>query len=427
MPDNVEPTKAAEPETMITLSESQLSEMKKSIQDKVTAELTPVIKSQIELGYVKERNNDNVMPPYISSKEELQGTSDGLEKMIANSVIAAFAAKEGDREGYTFKGIKGNIRETADKLFANDVMLSKAIMSTSSGADGGVLITPQTADFIIPFLHNQPSFFNDIPDYPMLGGSLTIPKELSAPLLSWNGDTEAGTVSTITYGDIKLNSKRVDIIVPVSNQLLRYTSPFRVQTEIEKAMRRAMIPGLESAILTGDGTQNHILGIYNTIPAANKINSAGTTDANIIDDLGRLRELVEQYNISVDGGAYVMSSRSRNRYMRTRTDLGVPIFAGMPNTLDGYKVYTTNTVKNIYNGALETGTSSRIYFFDPTTMIKGVSRNMTLEVHPYGTYVDATRATISGLQRDLTIITLRFEMDFAMPYIQAAAVLEAVA
>jgi len=414
-------TNPAITDNVITLSAEQLTELTNkavtSATEKAQAEVVKLGADLAEKNKVEMlKNMQNINSNFLTKREP---TDESTESLISKALISTFLAKDNRSSG---RGVANDFRATAEKLFGNDEILMKA-MNASDAAEGGILVRPELSNNVIPYLQNAETFFNDIPTYPMTSGAMTIPKELSGATVSMNGELDVAAESQIAMDDIKLNSKRIDVVFGVSNQLLRSNTNVNILSWLEKTMRRSLIPKLEQQMLTGDGTANQFLGMYNI--TTGKFNSGGTTPELIGVDLGKLEEWVEGGNIAPSKGTYVMSTRSKNYLKNLSNDLG--IFSSYANDvregkLNGHKLYATNTVLNTYNTD-----KSRVYFFDAASMVKGVARNFAFEVVPFGTYKNTAGQTVYGLQQDLTVLKLSFEMDFGMFYAKAASVLEAVA
>ena len=228
----------------------------------------------------------------------------------------------------------------------------------------------------------------------------------------------------MVFGDINLNTKRVVASITTSNQLLRYNTIANVQAWIQQKLIASLIPVIEGQMLRGDGIGSNFTGMYMTTP--NKTNSAGATIANVYKDLNYLFESVMAANIMPVNGILVGSTRSYN-YLKSlydanekRRPFNEDLKAG---TLEGYKFYATNTVLNTRG----TGVQSEIYFFDANLMRKAISRNISINVRPYGMFIDSAGATKNGAYLDTTTIDVAMEIDFAQLYAKASAVLEAVA
>ena len=440
--ENAENATTNENEEVVTLSKSQLQEIidktTKSVTEKADASIVKLgqdLQEKYNADLVKALNKTN---PF-ANKEYVNHLEAKYEKSdLAKIILATFETRSkekglrgielpSEREMFS-KGDNKDLQDTFEKMFPESQNIKKEL-SVSIGAEGGLLVPEALAPSILPFIGNVPSFFNDIPTINMPNGGMTYIKEMSEPQVRFVGELQNKYSTTLSLGDIKLNSREAYCQIVVSNKLLRTNTITNVEAFIQSAIMRKFIPELEYQMLKGSGNDNYWLGMYGIAEAAGTLsNSAGATIANIRHDFASGRESIESNTGNLVNGLAIMSTRSLN-YLSSVTN-GVTetaeFAAGIASgSLFGFKLRPTNVVKNTYlDSVADTGTYSELYLVDASRLVKGITRNMTVRIVPYGTYHDAAGVMQSGESKDTTTIYVQMELDFAALYPKAVAVKE---
>src|SRR6185295_4625786 len=132
----------------------------------------------------------------------------------------------------------------------------------------------------------------------------------------------------LTVGQIALTFKKLTALVPASNDLLRYAGPGAANADamIRDDVVRAIAQRENQAFLTDDGTIATPKGILNWAVAANQANSAGTTLANMVTDLGTAILALMNNNIPEGRWAWIMSPRNWNSLMTIQNANGFFVF-----------------------------------------------------------------------------------------------------
>jgi len=374
-------------------------------------ELQKLLKEEYDKG-VNSIKKDNL--PFVNNHKEDKGLATSrIIKLMFDSVEK-----------------KKDVRSLASDLYkANPTDINERVskaLELSDFANGGALVPSQFMNEVIPYLNANSVFMGKIPQVPMGSGSMTIPKETSASTFYWGGELSTTSKDgSGTYGDIQLSAKKLDAQIVISNSLLRGATSIGLdlETQIMTKLTRELAAEMEWKILEGTGSNNQPLGIYNKMASGNKFNSAGTTLANVTADLLGAVEKLEGANIMIENGQWIMSSRSKNYLLNLRNSLGVAEFAQnlIAGSLYGYAAGYSNYISNAYSS-----TYSRVYLLDLAKLLLGFSKNLTMNVFPYGTYTDKSGNVQSGITKDTTTIMASVEFDLGMYYNTAAAVIEQV-
>jgi len=430
--------------TVEELAKVTTDEVTKKIDEKVTAETNQIrediVKQMSDIKVNIDSMREDIKKEFVQSKKNANPFENksyininevtNKDKHLIKTLLACFDAeseKQG-KSGVSFldtenKSIFPKNESINNKLASafGEQYLEKTLQVNNAGS-GGYLVTPQVASEVIPYLAAQESFYNEIPTIVMESGHLQIIKETNEPTIYIRNELQSYNDSVLNLNDININTRRVVGSITMTNQMLRYNTIANIDTWVTSKLMRPMITTLEKQFLKGNGIGANMIGMYAN---ATKANSAGKTVANVFTDLGWLLESVEGANVMIDNGCFAMTSRSFN-YLKHLYDAGIKArpFADdlAQNRLEGYKAFKTNIISNTINTD-----KSEVYFFDAAKTIKGISKNMTVNIRPFGMFKDSAGVDQNGAILDTTTIDVSMEVDFGIFYNEAAAVLEAVA
>jgi len=116
---------------------------------------------------------------------------------------------------------------------------------------------------------------------PMPGGNLNLPRLTGGATSYYVGENQNATKSEQTFGNVKLSSKKLVTLVPVSNDLIRNSSP-----EADAIVRDDMVQQMQLKIdytaMYGDGTAYTPLGVKKSITTANLSVTTAAIDADLL-------------------------------------------------------------------------------------------------------------------------------------------------
>ena len=139
----------------------------------------------------------------------------------------------------------------------------KAIGSTFSGPDGGVLVPASLSARIIDLARNTSSVLRaGALTLPMPAQEVTIARLASDPTSYWTGETGTITTSTATFEGITLSANKLACLVPVSNELLE--DGIGVARVLENAIANSIALGWDQAALRGTPEGGAPTGIRHT-------------------------------------------------------------------------------------------------------------------------------------------------------------------
>lgn len=164
---------------------------------------------------------------------------------------------------------------------------AKDLMATGNG--GNLIVETYANDFLDLLWDNTILDKVGVRFMPTSTGNLTIPKILSGVAAGYVG--EGGTIdtSTITFGKIRLSVKKLMALVPISNDLLRYTS-VNVDALLRDQLVKQLAQVADYAVLYGKGGDYEPRGIANTDKIIKEA-SAQTTVATRAMGLSMIKEL----------------------------------------------------------------------------------------------------------------------------------------
>lgn len=297
--------------------------------------------------------------------------------------------------------------------------LSKAL-SSSDGTSGGFLIPIQMSTDIITFLRPASVMRKMNPMIlPMPTGTMRIPKVATGAAASYISENTNIGVTAPSFGQIVLSWKKLAALVPISNDLIRYSSP-AADAVVRDDVVRAMAQAENLAFLRGDGTANSPKGLRYWINAANVLTSAGTTLANMTTDIGAMILALLNNNVPMTRPAWLMSPRSWNALNLAQTTTGAFAFrAEMANgTLMGFPFAFSTHVP----GA---GATGELYLADFADVVIGESLNLIVDASAEAAYYDGSQV-IASFSQDQTVIRVIAEHDFALRRDVSAAVMTAM-
>lgn len=323
----------------------------------------------------------------------------------------------------------GNPKKALESLRAQgkeiDPGIVKALEASSFGAGGALIPIEYSADFIGYLYDRSVVRALGARTVDMGAGQLTMGRLNGTATAYWVGEGSRITVSQQSFGQLVLNAKKLGIIVPISNDLLR-RRPAGVETIIRDDMSAVAVLAEDAALLRGDGVQGRVKGIRNQVAAGNRFNAqASTTRAKTVEDLLKAMYKVDSGNIPMIQTGWAFNPRIMYYLMSLLTDDGYPVFLMelSQGNLYGSPVRTTNAIpKNLNVGGDET----EIYFGDYAQVVIGETANMEVAQSNQASFVDAGGNTVHGFQDDHSVMRLIHEVDMVLRHDRSFSVIEGV-
>lgn len=303
----------------------------------------------------------------------------------------------------------------------------KATHQLSDYATGGALSLPDFASTIIEGLENMTVVRRMQPQVLNVPGALILPKETSAPTGSWLAENTAPTPGNFEFGDIRLDPKRLAIEVVISRRLLdqaaRGGAAVRnLEAFVVRRLREKLAVNEDAGFLRGAGTEYVPLGIRNQIASGNITAITGTTAAQIEADLRSRVTKLEEANIMIQAGHWVMPPRTRAYLADLRDANGNKIYPSIDaaNTLLGYPILSTNQVPVNLSGS-----NTEIMFGNGPSIIIANGSDAEVRVSIEGSYQSGS-SHYSLIQRNEMLIHMEMYADVKLERAESFSVLTGV-
>ncbi len=306
----------------------------------------------------------------------------------------------------------------------HDPVLAKAL-AEGAGTAGGFLVPPEVAREIIEMLRGQAVVMKSgARTMPMNSNILTLPKMTAGAQAEYVGENSNIVKSEESFGQLNLSAKKLAVLVPISNDLIRDSSP-SADGIVRDDLVNAMSLRADKAFIRDDGTANKPKGILYWVPAGNKFNANATVNAaNVIADLGKARRLVLASGALMARPCWYMSPRTEG-YLMVLTDANSNfVFRAemILGKLLGYPFYlSTQIPENLGAGTNE----SEVYFGDAVDGIVGENEDLLVDVSTEAAYHDGTNV-VAAFSLDQTVIRVIERHDFGLRHDTSYAVIQAV-
>lgn len=317
------------------------------------------------------------------------------------------------------KGNPFHAAEFAQRHFG-DAEVAKAL-TAGDGSAGGFLVPANYSAEIIELLRARAVLRRAGAKVIPMSGSVDIPRMTGGTQAGYVGENQNATKTEPTFGNLKAVERKLAAIVPISNDLIRLSSP-KADQLVRDDLIASMAVTEDSYFLRGAGTGNAPKGIRNWANSANVTGSAGTSAANIETDLKNLIQALEGNNVMMIQPVWIMSPRSKNALWVLR-DNGNLVFPEIRDgKLWGYPVHVTNQVPTSLGG----GSESEIYFADMSDVVIAENETIAIDVSDTAAYHDGS-AVVAAFSQDQTVIRAIARHDLVVRHDYSVAVKTGVA
>lgn len=169
---------------------------------------------------------------------------------------------------------------------------------------GGSLVPPPGYGDLIPLFRNKNALLNaGATLVPMPAqGSITYPRETSAPTAYRVGENQPITTGTVGTGRLTLRSKKIAALINYPNELVRYASPAS-EALFRESMMKSVSLLFDYDCLYGGGSDVAILGLIYTPGVATVTPTTVGSDGNTLSpaDLMNFPSTVEENNGDFEG------------------------------------------------------------------------------------------------------------------------------
>lgn len=332
-----------------------------------------------------------------------------------------------DGGGSSPRAVMKTLDEAGYGFLAKEFSKNEKAMNAGSQTAGGIFVPDEIANEVVPLLRPQTTFLQGNPRRVTFDrGNFHIPAAASGATAYWRGEGRPIPPSQPTFKDINLSAKFLGSLVPITDQLLRW-SRVDIREWVENDMAQAMGQELDRAAYFGSGTVNEPQGILN-IPGVGSVAALGGTAptvAQIEAGASALELNMMMTNLPMNRAAWVMSPRTMiflqnlrdnngNRYF-PELQAATPVFRNKP-------VFLTTTIPVNLGVGTNESVLALINFGD---VYYGESRSLSFAVSNEASYVKNGQ-TVSAFQNELTLIRATTEVDVGLRYLEAVQKLTAL-
>lgn len=334
-------------------------------------------------------------------------------------VVRAIAMAK--HEGGGFDGVLRTLKGWGDADLADGMVQAKAL-SQSSAPAGGYLVPIQQSAEIIDLRRNKTVIRGSgVREIPLPGGNLQVPKLTAGVAGSYIGENENIGVEQPTFGEVSLSAKKLAVMVPISNDLIRNSSP-----QADALVRDDIVRGLsvteDAKLLRSQGGDKSPKGLRYLAASGNLIEAQSASLANVATDIGRMMQKLMEANVP-DGPWTLIWSPRTWRYLYTlQTTTGDFAFKDEMDRgmFFGFRFKTTVQVPNTVTVGANAD-CSEIYLFNPDDQVIGDNLNLSIDVSQEAAYHDGN-GVVAAFSKDQTVIRAISEHDFNTRYASSISV-----
>lgn len=302
----------------------------------------------------------------------------------------------------------------------NDGYTAKAL-AAGVGSAGGYLVPEVQALEVVELLRKASAVRRLGPTVvPMPHGTLLMAKLTGGAQADYLGENTAITPSLPSFGQIRLTARKLAALVPISNDLIRYSAPAADQV-VRDDLVTALAEREDLAFLYGNptGTGNDPKGIRHWVLPAQEIASSGATVDAMVADLAKLVLALQEGKARMLRPAWIMAPRTLQALMAVRDGSGHFVFRPelQNGTLNGYPVATSLHVP--------VAPSSEILLVDMADVLIGEATGLLIDASGEAAYPSGG-SVIPAFGLDQTVIRCVTAHDLALRHEAAVAVLTGV-
>jgi len=343
-------------------------------------------------------------------------------------VVRAMAAARMNKMGQ--EGTVNILRSWGDEDIAERISAAQTkALAAGDATAGGFMVPTEFSNEVIELLRSQSVVRRlGARTVQMPTGTLKYPKIATGANATYIGENVNVGKSEETFGQLTLTFKKLAVLTPISNDLLRYSSP-SADAIVRDDLVSAMATKEDTSFLRGTGTDATPKGLLNWAVADQKIASNLTVNlANITNDLGQLVVKLKQADIPMISPGWVMAPRTEQKLATIQTTTGAFAFRDeiVRGTLWGWPVgVTTNVPITLDTTGAGNDNESEIYLVDFAQVLIGESQGLLVDSSQEAAYHDGSNVQ-AAFSLDQTVVRAIAEHDLGMRHDKAIAMLTGV-
>ena len=390
----------------------------------VGGDVADVIRAQVE-ATVKAMKAPSAVQHLFTDGRPVQSEDKSLSlARCARAIAAAKMAGGGAEKALDILRSWGHV-ELADEWAG---ARAKALGSGDPTA-GGFLIPPQFSTEVIELLRPAAVVRSLNPlVMSMPNGTLKVPKITTGASATYVGENSNITPTQEKFGQITMSWKKLAAIVPISNDLVRYSSP-NADAVVRDDIVRAMAQREDQAFIRDDGTASTPRGLKYWINDTNQLTASATVSlAQVTIELGRCMQALMAANIPLimaqnlpgvtsavnptSRAGWILSPRTFRYLSTVQTTTGAYAFRDelMRGSLWGFPYRVTSQVQETLGAS---GVASELYFGAFAHAIIGEALGLQVDASMDAAYYDGSNV-VASFSQDQMVIRVIAEHDFAL-------------
>jgi len=395
------------------------------IKDQVGSDIAKMVRENVEK--LATTSNGPWADKVVTGAPEPEKLERGKGLAFARCVRAMAAAK---MHKLGAQGVVDILRGWGDGDLASEIgKLQEKALAAGDATAGGFLVPTQFSNEVIELLRSQ-SVVRRLGArvVQMPTGTLKYPKIASGASAAYIGENVNIGATEETFGQLTLTFKKLAVLTPVSNDLLRYSSP-SADAIVRDDLVSSMATKEDVSFIRGAGTDSTPKGLLNWCIADQKIAANGTVNlANITDDLGQLVVKLKQADIPMISPGWIMAPRTEQKLATIQNANGVFAFRDevIRGTLWGWPIGTTTNVPiTLDTTGAGNDNESEIYLVDFAQVLIGESANLLVDASQEAAYHDGSNVQ-AAFSLDQTVVRAIAEHDLGMRHDKGVAMLTGV-
>ncbi len=418
---------------MSKMTQEQLAEFIKEttlpvIKEQVGSDVADIVRENVE----KVANDPNGAwakkwaNPFMEGQDKVAPPK--REKGLAfGRAVRAMAAAKMHKLGSA--GVVEILNQWGDTDIAEAMTAAQTkALAAGNATAGGFLVPTEFSNEVIELLRSR-SIVRKMGarTVQMPTGTLKFPKLSTGASATYVGENTNATSSEPTLGQLTLTFKKLAVLVPVSNDLLRYSSP-SADAVVRDDLVSAMATKEDQSLVRGTGTSATPKGIANWCVADQKIACQAKTLASVFEDLGKLVIALKNANIPMISPGWMMAPRTEITLATIQDGNGnTPLREELNRgTLWGYPVgVTTNIPITLDTTGAGSDDESEIYLVDFAQVLIGESMGLLVDASQEAAYHDGSNVQ-AAFSLDQTVVRAIAEHDLGLRHERAVAMLTGV-
>lgn len=363
------------------------------------------VKAQMDAGFAEVQRKYSGLFQEKAERDERTGQKappPGIK--LARFAKCVLASQKGGDPEYWAKSIYPDDKDLA--------VVIKGAMSEGTPSEGGSFVPIEYAQEFIGILYDQLILTKlGARRIPMPRGNLTIPKFNTSAAAYYVGENTQATQSKPGTGDAKLAAKKLMVLVPISNDLIRDGSP-----EADAYVRDdiIMVSKLKRDYVAfyGLGTEHTPSGLDKFLTSSEK--KGGSSTAFTADIPSELYGELLSKNVPGLNLGWAINGRTWTYLYNLKTSTGAYIYRD--EMREGKLVSVPFALSNQISYTAGSPGYVDLFLGDWSEFIDGVQTDMEMEASKEASYVDSDGNTVSAFSKDQTVLRLISRHDYQIKH-----------